>query len=218
MKKTDTQLQADIIDELRFDPRVGISEIGVAAHDGVVTLTGKVESFAKKFAAARAAARVACVRAVANELTVSLLSSFTFTDTDIAHMATSALKWDVEVPDDSVLVRVEQGWVWLDGEVEWRFQSDAAERAIRNLSGVKGVTNLLKVRTHTSPADVKDRIERALKRHAEVDSKQINVAVSNGRVTLKGKVRSWTERQDVESAAWAAPGVTEIDDQLLISV
>ena len=218
MKKTDTQLQSDVIDELRFDPSVGVSEIGVAAHDGVVTLTGKVDSFAKKFAAARAAARVACVRAVASELTVSLLSSFTLTDTDIAHMATSALKWDVEVPDDSVVVRVEQGWVWLEGEVEWRFQLEAAERAIRNLAGVQGVTNLLKVKTHTSPADVKDRIERALKRHAEVDSKQVNVSVANGRVTLRGNVRSWTERQDVESAAWSSPGVTAVDDQLLINV
>jgi osmotically-inducible protein OsmY len=218
MTKTDTQLQSDVIDELRFDPNVGIAEIGVAAKNGVVTLTGKVDTFARKFAAARAAERVACVRGIANELTVALLSSYTLTDTEIAHMATSALKWDVEVPDDKVVVRVEKGWVWLDGEVDWRYQLLAAERAVRNLGGVTGVTNVLRVKTHTSPGDVKDRIEAALKRHAEVDAKQIKVSVADGRVTLSGKVRTWTERGDVESAAWSAPGVTSIDDQLLISV
>ena len=218
MTKTDTQLQSDVIDELRFDPKVGLAEIGVSAKDGVVTLTGKVESFAKKYAAARAAERVACVRAVADELTVAVLSSLALTDTEIAHMATSALKWDVEVPDDKVIVRVEKGWVWLDGEVQWRYQLLAAERAVRYLAGVVGVTNLLRVRKLTSPTDVKERIESALKRHAEVDAQKIKVSVVDGRVTLRGNVRSWTERGDVESAAWSAPGVSYVDDQLLLSV
>lgn len=218
MRKTDTQLQSDVIDELRFDPSVGIAEIGVAAKDGVVTLTGKVDSYARKYAAARAAERVACVRAVADDLTVAVLSSLALTDTEIAHMATSALKWDVEVPDEHIIVRVEKGWVWLDGEVQWRYQLLAAERAVRNLAGVLGVTNLLRVKKLASPTDVKERIESALKRHAEVDSKRINVKVVDGRVTLTGNVRSWTERGDVESAAWSAPGVSSVDDQLLLSV
>jgi osmotically-inducible protein OsmY len=217
MKKTDTLLQSDIIDELRFDPSVGVSEIGVAAKDGVITLTGKVETFAMKFAAARAAERVAGVRAVANELTVALLSSFTKTDTDIAHAVASALKWDVEIPDEELKARVEKGWVWLEGEVEWRFQISAAERAIRNLSGVVGVTNLIALKPRASSGDVQARIENAIKRHAELDSRQITVSAVGGRVTLRGKVRSWAERGDAESAAWSAPGVTAVTDELLVT-
>jgi osmotically-inducible protein OsmY len=218
MTKTDAQLQRDVIDELRWDPSVGSAEIGVAAKNGVITLSGQVESFAKKYAAVRAAERVAGVRAIAEEVNVVLPMSFKRTDTDIAHAAASTLKWDVQVPDDRVKARVDDGWVWLEGDVEWQYQSAAAERAVRNLAGVRGVTNLLQVKAHASAPDVKERIESALKRHAEIDSQQIRVEATDGSVTLRGKVRSWAERQDAELAAWSAPGVTRVHDELLVHI
>jgi len=218
MIKTDAQLQRDVIDELRFDPAVGSAEIGVAVKNGVITLSGQLESYAKKYAAIRATERVAGVRAIAEELTVVLAGSFHRTDVDLAHAVASTLTWDVQVPDDKVKARVEAGWVWLEGEVEWQFQSIAAERAIHNLTGVRGVTNLLQIKKRPSAPDVRERIESAFKRHAELDSKQIAVEAIDGRVTLRGKVRSWAERQDAEFAAWSAPGVTKVDDELLVQI
>jgi osmotically-inducible protein OsmY len=196
---------------------VGSAEIGVAAKNGVITLSGQIESYAKKYAAVRAAERVAGVRAIAEEVAVVLAGSHKLTDTDLAHTVASTLKWDVQVPDEKVKARVEDGWVWLEGEIEWQYQSIAAERAIRNLIGVRGVTNLLQVKKRPSAPDVRERIENAFKRHAELDSKQIAVEAIDGRVTLRGKVRSWAERQDAEFAAWSAPGVTKVEDELLVS-
>jgi len=218
MIKTDAQLQKDVIEELRWDPAIGSAEIGVAARFGVVTLTGQVDSFAKKYAATRATERVAGVRAVAEDLKVVLPSSHLRTDTDLAHSVVSALRWDVQVPDDSVIARVEDGWVTLEGELEWQYQINAAERVVRNLTGVRGVSNQLLLKTRASAPDVKHRIESALKRHAELDSKQIQVEVLNGRVTLTGQVRSWAERQEAELAAWKAPGVTKVEDELAVLV
>lgn len=218
MIKTDAQLQRDVIDELRWDPAVGAAEIGVAVRNGVITLSGQLDSYAKKYAAVRAAERVAGVRAIAEDLTVILAGSYKGTDTDLAHAVASTLTWDVQVPNDKVKARVDDGWVWLEGEIDWQFQSIAAERAIRNLSGVRGVTNLLQVKKRPSSPDVKQRIESAFKRHAELDSKQIAVEAIDGRVTLRGKVRSWAERQDAELAAWAAPGVTKVEDELLVQI
>ncbi|HMA23125.1 MAG TPA: BON domain-containing protein [Gemmatimonadaceae bacterium] len=218
MIKTDAQLQRDVIDEIRWDPAVGSAEIGVAAKNGVITLSGQIESFAKKYAAIRAAERVAGVRAIAEELTVVLPGSFKRTDTDLAHSVASTLKWDVQVPEDRVKARVEDGWVWLEGEVEWQYQSVAAERAIRNLAGVRGVTNLLQIERRPFAPDVRERIESAFKRHAELDAKQIAVEAIDGHVTLRGKVRSWAERQDAELAAWSAPGVTKVKDEILVQI
>jgi osmotically-inducible protein OsmY len=218
MTKSDVQVQRDVIDELRFDPRVAPAEIGVAAKNGVVTISGQVESFAKKYAAARAAERVSGVHALADELTVALPSAFKRTDTDVAHSVLTALRWDIEVPDDMVTARVAVGWVWLEGAVDWQFQIAAAEHAVRNLAGVRGVTNLLQLKQRASAADVKECIENALRRNAELDSKQISVAATDGRVTLRGHVRSLAEREDVERAAWSAPGVTAVEDELLVGL
>ena len=218
MIKTDSQLQRDVIDELRFDPSIGSEEIGVAAKNGVVTLSGQVSNYAKKSAVVRAAERVAGVRAIAEELTVVLPSSFKRTDTDLAHSVAAVLKWDVSVPDDKLKARVDDGWVFIEGEVDWQYQSASADRAIRNLTGVRGVTNLLQVKKRASVPDLKQRIESALKRHAELDAGQIRVEALDGRVTLRGEVRSWSERQDAEWAAWGAPGVSTVDDVLVVRV
>jgi len=218
MVRMDAQLQRDVIDELHWDPAVDSAEIGVAARDGVVTLAGQVDTFAKKYAAVRAAERVAGVRAIAEDLKVVIPTIYHRTDIDLAHAAANALKWDVQVPEERMTARVEAGWVWLEGEVTWQFQSKAAEQAVRNLVGVKGVTNLLKIKSVASGPDVKQRIENALKRQAELDAKHIEVDTRDGHVILKGKVRSWAEREDAERAAWAAPGVTQVQDELGVGV
>jgi osmotically-inducible protein OsmY len=218
MAKSDAQLQSDVQQELRWDPSVGRSEIGTACKNGVVTLSGQVDSYAQKYAATRAAERVTGVRVVADELTVNVPFSFKRTDMDIAHVVAEALRWDVEVPDGKIKARVDEGWVWLDGNVEWEYQRSAAERAVRYLTGVKGVTNNLKISKRPWIPDVKTRIESALKRTAESDAAHIKVDAANGSVTLSGRVRSWAARQDAERAAWSAPGVTLVKDELTVSL
>ena len=215
--KTDTQLQKDVIDELRWEPRVNDAEIAVSAKDGVVTLTGSVDTFAQKYVAERAVERVTGVRAVADDLAVKVFGPHERTDTEIAHAALNALRWDTEVPDEKLTVKVEHGWVTLKGEAEWNYQKTAAERDLRYLAGVKGISNLITVKPRASATEVKAKIEAALKRSAELDANQITVETADGSVTLKGTVRSWPERSDAERAAWAAPGVKEVHDRLVVT-
>ena len=216
--KSDTQLHKDVLEELRWDPRVNEAEIAVSAKDGVVTLTGAVETYAQRYAVERDVERVAGVRAVADELTVRVPGSLQRTDTDIAHAALNALNRDTEVPDDKITLTVDSGWVTLKGDVDWNYQKTAAERALRYLGGVKGISNLLVVKPKASPVEVKSKIEAALKRNAELDAKGITVESSGGKVTLKGFVRSYAERRDAELAAWGAPGVREVDDRLVVTI
>lgn len=215
--RTDQEIQRDVADELRWDPATATEEIAVAARDGVVTLAGEVHSYSRKLAAVHVAERVRGVTAVADEIEVRLPGDVTRSDRDIAHQVTTALRWDSEVPDDRIRVRVDEGWLTLEGEVEWRYQREAAERAVRHLAGVRGVANLVTVKSRASSTDVTARIKDALRRRAELDADQIEVLAKDGKVTLRGTVHSWQERQDAQQAAWSAPGVSAVDDQLRIT-
>lgn len=217
--KTDIELQKDVIDELRWDPSVKEKEIAVAARDGVVTLSGHVPSYPEKWAAERAAERVFGVKAVANEIEVKLPGDRTRPDPEIAHKVVEALEWDTQVPDDKIKATVTNGWVTLDGEVAWAFQRDAAIRAVRNIVGVRGVTNKLAlVPPSVSAYDVSTKIREALRRRAERDAEAIIVETKDNVVTLKGKVPTFAERRAAEGAAWAAPGVKEVHDEIVVSI
>lgn len=215
--KSDMQLQKDVAEELRWDPRVADDDIAIGVHDGVVTLTGSVPNFAQRWAALKAVERVSGVRAVASELTVEMKATHSRSDTDLAQQVANTLEWDIEVPSDSIKARVENGWVTLEGSVDWQFQRNAAERAVRYLTGVKAVSNLVQLKSHVTPGDVAQRITAALKRTADTDASRIQVAAAGGKVTLTGTVRSWSERLDAEQAAWGAAGVTAVDDRLAVA-
>jgi osmotically-inducible protein OsmY len=216
--RTDALIQSDVMAELKWEPRVKPNEIGVAVKDGVVTLTGWVDSYTKRWAAEEAAHRVRGVKAVANDIEVKLSSSDQKTDADIAAAAVRAVEWDAFLSIDKVDVTVSKGWVTLQGEVEWRFQRDEAERVVRRLTGVKGVSNLIVVKPRVTPSDIKKKIEQALIRTAQSDANNITVDVDGTKVTLKGTVRSWAERKEAERQSWAAPGVTSVDNRITISL
>lgn len=214
---TDKEIQQAVLRELEWEPQVRSTEIGVAVKDGIVTLTGFVDSYSKKYHAELAAQRVAGVKAVVNDLEVKLPSSSERTDEDIARSAVQALESRITVPKDKIKMTVRNGWITLEGEVEWKFQREAAESAVRNLIGVKGIINLITIKSRVSPTDVKAKIEDALKRTIEEDAKQISVETTNSTVILRGKVHSWFEREEAERAAWRAPGVTKVEDLITVA-
>jgi osmotically-inducible protein OsmY len=214
--KTDSQLKRDVMDELAWDPAVSANAIGVARKDGVVTLSGHLDTFAEKVAVQRAVRRVTGVRAMAIELDVKLAPQHQRSDTEIAAAAEHALRWNIVVPADTVHATVEQGWVQLTGEVDWDYQRQAAYKSVRSLTGVVGVSNEITLRQRTTPADLAQRIEDALKRQALREAHRVQVTVENGTVTLKGSVHSWQEREAAQGAAWSAPGVRDVVNQLTL--
>lgn len=215
---TDLRLRNDVLEELNYEPSVDASNIGVTAKDGVVTLTGHVANYAQKFGAERAAWRVDGVKAIAQEIQVQLPGDKKVSDDDIAKRALDILAWDVLVPSDRLHVKVASGWITLSGEVPWHYQREAAEAAVRKLSGVTGVSNVITVEPHVQAGDVRKKIVDALKRHAEVEAARIKVEVhANGSVAIEGRVDDWEERQAVERAAWSAPGVRTVENRVQIT-
>jgi osmotically-inducible protein OsmY len=215
--RTDEQIQRDVFAELKWDARVLPNEIGVAVKNGIVTLTGWVDSYMKRYDAEDAAHRVRGVVAVVNDLEVRLPSSAERIDPDIAAAAIYALKWDALLPLDKIKITVTKGFLRLEGEVEWQYQKREAERVVSRLAGVKGVMNLITVKPSVTPSGVKKMIEEALVRSVKTDAERITVDVQGTHVILKGTVRSWAERDEAERAAWQAPGIVVVTNQIVVS-
>lgn len=217
IKIDDSELRRKVIAELDWDPSIDNSAIGVAVKGGVVTLSGSVVNYSQKKNAERGAKRVAGVKAVAEDLKIKLPGAAERSDADIAQSVLGGLRFNVDVPRERVQVTVEDGWVTLDGEVEWQYQKTAAENAIKYLMGVKGFTNTIKIRPRVSTADVKGKIESAFARRAQLDANQIKVESIDSKVTLRGSVHSWDEREQAEQAAWAAPGVSNVENYVVVN-
>lgn len=213
---SDLQLRQDVLDELEFEPSVNAAHIGVTANHGVVTLTGFVRSYVEKTIAERAARRVKGVKAIAEEIEVRLPSDRKRADDEIAARAIEILKWQVGLPAERIRVKVEKGIVTLTGDVDWQFQRAEADHVVHKLSGVVGVLNQIRVASPVHAIEVKEKIEKALQRSADLEASRITVETEGGRVILKGKVHAWYERDIAERAAWSAPGVTEVLDRLTI--
>ncbi len=214
--RTDSEIQKDVMDEFRWEALLNASEIGVAVKHGIVTLTGSVDTYTKKLAAENAAKNVVGVKAVAENIDVKLTSYGKRNDTEIAEAVINALKWHTAVKEDKVKIKVEDGWVSLEGEVEWEFQKTAARSTVENLSGVVGITNNIKIKPQVGATDLKKKISAAYHRNATIDAEKITLDVVGGKVTLRGKVRSYAEKKDAETAAWLAPGVDKVENNLEI--
>jgi osmotically-inducible protein OsmY len=214
--KTDSQLQRDVQDELKWEPQVDHSQIGVAAKDGVVTLSGLVPSYAQKVAAEKAARRVSGVRAIAEEIEVRFASDPKTSDGEIAQRILDIFRWDVTMPDH-LTVKVEHGRVTIGGTVDWNFEKTAAFKAASRINGVIGVTNLIAVRSRPTSPDIRERIVSAFKRSSLLDADSIDVDVQGSTVRLSGRVHGWNERKVAERAAWSAPGVTRVEDEIVLA-
>jgi len=216
--KTDTELQHAVMEELAWEPSVDAAEIGVSAESGIVALSGTVKSLPQKWAAEKAAQRVAGVKAVTDEIVVKLPGGAELGDTEIARAAVNALDWNASVPPGRVSIVVTHGWITLQGTVQFHYERVAAEYAVRIITGVKGVTNLITVNPpRPSPADIRHKIEQAFERTADLDAQAISVEAREGKVILRGAVDSWKEREQAEWAAWAAPGVSHVDNQIVVT-
>lgn len=215
--RSDSEIERDVKDELKWKPEIDAEHIAVAVKSGVVTLTGFTNSYVSKYEAEAAAKRVKGVVGIANDISVRLPGVDARPDPEIARDAVTAIKSHLPYSYEQIKVVVKDGWVTLEGEVEWQYQRQTAEAALRRLSGIKGISNLILVKPRVQPAEIKNKIQEALRRNAEIDANRIQVEANGGEVILKGTVRSWVEREEAEHAAWAAPGVTKVNDQIVVS-
>ena len=215
--RTDGDIERDVKEELKWNPDLDASDIAVSVKDGVVTLAGFVKSFTDKYEAEAAAKRVAGVAAVANDLEVRLPAIDQRPDPDIARDAVAAIKSQLPISSEHIKIVVKNGWVTLEGTAEWQYQRNTAETAVRRIKGVKGVTNSIVLKPRAEPTEIKKKIQEAFKRNAQVDADRITVEANGSEVILKGSVRSWIEREEAERAAWAAPGVTKVEDRIVVS-
>jgi osmotically-inducible protein OsmY len=215
--RSDADIRRDVEDELRWDPDLDATDIAVSVNNGVVTLAGFVRSYTEKFEAEVDAKRVAGVLAVVNDLEVRLPNIDERPDPEIARDAIARIKGELPYAWEEIRVIVKNGWVTLEGEVEWNYQRERAEEAVRRVRGVKGISNSIQVKPQVPPAEIRRKIEEALRRTAEIDASRITVETNGGEVILRGTVRSWAERQEAERAAWWAPGVTKVDNRIIVS-
>lgn len=212
--KTDLEIQQDVINELKWQPFLKSANIGVAVKNGIVTLSGNVDNYSQKIGAEKAARKVTGVRAIAEDIQIGVSPALEKTDVDIAESVVNALKWHAAVPEERIKVKVENGIVTLEGEVEWEYQRSSTQRAVNRLLGVRNVVNLINIKPRVTAFDVRTKIFDALRRTATTDAERVSIEVDGSKVILNGKVRSFTEKEDVEDAAWCAPGVSRVESHL----